>query len=260
MKRWMLLVLMLGLLSGCSEMEPRHGTKVVLDFANKTPTREQIANVSNYIVRRARSVLGAKRVRVDSVTDSSLVFLLPGKKISRKQAAALIEQASLEFYDLKRVATKQHPNRPWELNKRATPDAPYIFMGPDAQRLDSNDSSIDLLREIAGRPKEKPILTGQDVLPPASMVQSKHGYAVLVRFKPDGARRFREFSRRNPGEYVGVFYNGRLISAPVIDKPIENGEAYITGFKSYDEARSAAEQLSSGTIPLKLNIRSVSRY
>lgn len=259
-RRSITLVLLLGLLSGCSQVEPRTGTRIVLAFSGRAPTREQTARVSDYLVRRARYALGASRARVESVTDSSLVLLLPGKRVTRKEAAVLTERASLEFYHMKSVATRRHPDRPWELKERSTPGAPYIFVGSDAQRIDSNDPSDDLLRDVVGYHKERPLLTGKDLLPPASTAQSKHGYAVLVRFTPDGARRFREFSRQNPGEYVGVFYNGRLISVPTIDKPIPKGEAYITGFKTAAEAQSAANQLSSGVMPAKLTIRSVTRY
>ena len=258
--RSIVLLLALGVLSGCSRIEPQHGTRVVFGFPSKTPTREQIASVCGFLVRRARYVLGARRARVESVTESSLVLLLPAKKVSRKDAAALTERASLEFYHLKRVATALRPNRLWELKERATPDSPYIFAGPDAQRIDSSDPSDDLLREVAGYPKAKPILTGSDLLPPASTAQSKHGYAVLVHFTAQGARVFGEFTQRNKGEYVGVFYNGRLLSVPMIDKPIPKGEAYITGFKSLAEAQSAASQLNSGVLPVKLAIRSVKRY
>lgn len=248
------------IVGGCGLVEPRHGTRVVIELEGSSASRDKIAATSRYLMKRAAGALGATRARVASVTDGSLVLLLPGKRVSRKGAERLLETSSLEFYHLKSVSTKAHPNRPWRLLPRTKADSPYIFVGPNALRVTSADGSTDALTDIAGSPKEQPILTGKDVVPRSYASGKKRSWAVYVQFTSDGARTFHEFTKQNRGELIGVFYNGRLVSVPIISEPISGGEVFITGFRNMEEAQAAAEQINAGMLPVNARISSVSHY
>ena len=248
------------LLQGCSEIEPRTGTRVSLSTIRKAPSREQTAEICTYLTNRSRQVLGVKRARIDRVTDGTFVLLLPGTKVSRENVDLLVEAASLEFYHLDNVATRRHPNRPWKLKLPASRGAPYIFLGPEGKRIDSGEDPLDFLKEVVKYPEQKPILTGEDVLPTALAKESEAGWSVLARFNKNGAKKLYDFTKNNRGEYLAVFHNGRLVSAPLVGKAISGGEAFITGFKTSAEARSAADQVNSGVLPVKMRIESVDYY
>jgi preprotein translocase subunit SecD len=247
--------------SGCSDVEPKTGTRVTFLFPpGRAIERQLVAETSGYLMMRSAAVLGAERSRVESVDSRSIVLLLPGKKIPRKEIGKLLESASLEFYHLARVATKGFPGRPWQVRPPRSRNAPYVFSGPNAQRIDSYKEPEELLRQVVGYPSAKPILTGKDVLPDAGFREVVSGWAVLIHFTKAGARKFHEFTRDNRGEYLAVFHNGSLVSAAVVGKPIKGGEVFLTGFRSADEAKSAVAEINAGHLPVKVTVKSVSYY
>lgn len=249
------------LAAGCSEIEPKNGTRVTFALpSGGAVSREKTAELSRYLVLRGVGVLDVEKPRVESVDGSRLVLLLPGRKVPKENVAKLLERTSLEFYHLKNVATKTHPDRPWQLRLPKAKGAPYVFAGPDSTRIDSHAHPDALLADVIGGPAEEPILTGADVLPQASHRQVASGWAVLVRFTEDGARRFFEFTRKNRGEYLAVFYNGSLISAAMVEDPIDGGEAFLTGFWTLPDATAAVNQLNAGVLPVEVEIRSVKYY
>lgn len=259
---WRLIIALVSitlLAAGCSELEPKTGTKVV--FASIKPmTRQQIADASRYLTLRGRLLLGVSGPRIQSVTDSSITLLLPGEKIARSEIEKLIEPNSLELYHLSKVATTNHPARLWKMKVPARAGGSYLFSGPNATLIDSRLDPKSLLKEVVGVPTEKPVLTGDDILPSAAPQQASEGWSVLVKFTEDGARRFHDFTKHNIGEYLAVFYNGRMISAPLIKEAISDGQAYITGFGSGEQARAAVHGINAGTLPINLEIVNVEYY
>ena len=249
------------LAQGCSNFEPKTGTRVTYTFpGNKPITRDTLAGVSRYLMTKGQTALGVKGPRIDSVTDISLVLLLPGKKIPAADIVKLTQATSIELYHLSNVATRRYPDRPWKLKSPSTPTKSYLFLGPEAKRVDSHKDPQALLREVVGYPKTKPVLTGKDISPTASCRPITNGWAVLVRFTPKGAKIFHDFTKANKGEYLAVFYNGRMLSAPIIEDAIPGGEAYITGFGGEDQARGAVAELNAGDLPIEVKIDSVEYY
>lgn len=249
------------LLAGCSDIEPQTGTRVTFKFETSKPiTRPQLAATSKYLTIRGGLLLGVRGPRVDEVSDYSITLLLPGKKVPRSEVDRLIEPYSIELYHLSNVATAGAPNRPWKMKQPSKPSGSYLFIGPDAKRIDSRKESQALLAEVVGVPRVKPVLTGRDILQTATFRPIKNGWAVLVTFTPSGTKTFYQFTKANRGEYLAVFYNGRLVSAPVIKDAIAEGQAYITGFAGEDQARAAASGINAGTLPLKVKITGVEYY
>lgn len=258
--RLILMALVFAALAGCSEVEPRSGTRVTLRVLEDDAGREEIADVSRYLIRRSADVLDADRARVESVKDGRIVLLLPGVRVTRKEAARLLDTASIEFYHLKNVASEGAPDRPWRIRVPETGRASYLFAGPDAQLIDSRREPEEVLKRVVGAPAEKPILTGDHTLPTATYQTLEGGIVVYVEFDARGAKIFHEFTRDHKGELLAVFYNGVLISAPVITEPISGGRASVTGFRTLAEARSAVAKLNAGRLPLKVRIESVEPY
>lgn len=246
---------------GCSWLGPKTGTRITFAFPKGGHVRrERLAELSRYLIMRCSGVLDVHNARVESVTNDSLVLLLPGKRVSAADAAKLLKGTGLEFYHLKKVATEAHPDRLWQMRLPTRASGSYIFLGPSATRIDSQLHKELLLKEVVGRPVEKPVLDGDDVLPNAAVRETGRGWAVNVRFNRNGTKTLRDFTRANRGEYLAIFYNGELISAPIIQDPIENGEAYITGFRTRADAEIAVSRLNSGVLPEAIRIKSVRTF
>jgi len=77
-----------------------------------------------------------------------------------------------------------------------------------------------------------------------------------VKFSLDkeGAVLFRDITQNNLQKQLAIVLDGSLISAPVIQTVIPNGEGRITGSFSRDAANSLAIVLESGSLPAPVNI------
>lgn len=252
--------MLLAALTGCSEIEPGSGTRVTITVVGPKPTREQTAELCRYLVRRSADVLNADRARVESVRDGRVFLLLPGMRITAKQADRLLDTASIEFYYLRHVASEREPDRPWRVTVPDVERASYLFAGPGGEMIDSRREPRKVLERVVGAPDEKPILTGEHVLPTARCHSSKEGVIVYVDFDAEGAKIFHEFTKKHRGERLAVFYNGLLVSAPVIKEPVPGGKASIAGFRTLGEAQVAVAQLNAGRLPLDVRIESVEPY
>lgn len=80
---------------------------------------------------------------------------------------------------------------------------------------------------------------------------------VSVRFTDEGAKLFAEITTAHVGEQLGIFLDGELLSAPVINEPITAGTAVISGNFTPEEARALAQNLSFGALPVPIKLQSV---
>jgi preprotein translocase subunit SecD len=79
---------------------------------------------------------------------------------------------------------------------------------------------------------------------------------VTVTFNDEGAKLFGTITRDNVGQQLGIFLDGELLSAPVINEAITGGTAVISGQFTPDEARELAENLSFGALPMPITLAS----
>lgn len=79
---------------------------------------------------------------------------------------------------------------------------------------------------------------------------------VSVKFTTEGAELFADITRSNVGEQLGIFLDGELLSAPVINEAITGGTAVISGGFTPDEARALAQNLSFGALPVPIELQS----
>ncbi|MEN9920859.1 MAG: hypothetical protein RL538_752 [Candidatus Parcubacteria bacterium] len=79
---------------------------------------------------------------------------------------------------------------------------------------------------------------------------------VSVKFNEEGGQLFADITRNNVGRQLGIFLDGELLSAPVINEAITGGTAIISGNFTADEARALAENLSFGALPMPISLES----
>lgn len=97
------------------------------------------------------------------------------------------------------------------------------------------------------------IVSGKDVVD-AYAQQTTSGYVVALKFSKDGAKRFAEGTRKYLGQNIGIYLDGKMISNPVVQSEIDNGEAVIEGMKDLNEAKTLAQQIKAGALPFALNV------
>lgn len=248
-------------MSGCSQIEPQTGTRVTFSIDSQKPlSRPQVAQLSRYLVKKSGVALNADRARIDSVDKTTLVLLLPGKKIEKKRVGQLLYSGVFEFMHLTNVATDQNTGRPWRLSLPQGKQKSYLFTGSDGKRLDSANDSENLIMTNVVSADQQPILSGKDMEPTAMYQQTKHGWALLIRFNKSGAKKLQAFTSANKGEYLAMFDRDKLISAAEIVDPIEGGEVFLTGFTTEEQVNSLVTDINGADLPRRLQVKSVEYY
>jgi protein-export membrane protein SecD len=79
---------------------------------------------------------------------------------------------------------------------------------------------------------------------------------VSIVFNEEGAKLFETITRENTGKSLAIFLDGEMISAPRINEAIVGGRATISGGFTPDEARSLAQNLNFGALPVPVTLAS----
>lgn len=77
---------------------------------------------------------------------------------------------------------------------------------------------------------------------------------VSLEFTPEGKKLFAEITRRNVGKPVGIYIDKSLLSAPVVQQEIADGNAVITGKFTTDAAKNLVVSINSGALPVPLRL------
>ena len=117
-------------------------------------------------------------------------------------------------------------------------------------------------REIIGRtarlsfvgPDGKEIVTGAHLT--KAMVE-QNVYVdpkpyVSIKFDEEGTRKFGKATGEFLKQPISIVLDGEVISSPIVNSVITNGEAIITGNFTYEEAADLALLLRSGSLPVEL--------
>ncbi len=77
---------------------------------------------------------------------------------------------------------------------------------------------------------------------------------VLLTFTEEGSKLFAEITQRNINKPVAIFIDEFLISAPIVQQAILDGNAVISGNFTLNEAKKLAIAINSGALPLSINL------
>jgi len=99
------------------------------------------------------------------------------------------------------------------------------------------------------------LLTGKDVKKASVVFSQQDGKPqVSLSFTPDGGKLFAEITKRNISKPLAIFIDNMLISAPVVQQEILDGNAVITGNFTVDQAKKLAIAINSGALPVTVNL------
>jgi len=98
-------------------------------------------------------------------------------------------------------------------------------------------------------------LTGKHIKKASVTFDSQTGKPqVALGFNKEGVNLFSDITSRNVGKQVGIFIDNFIISAPVVQQPITDGNAVITGNFTVDESKKLAIAINSGALPLPIHL------
>lgn len=238
------------------QVDPRSGD----DWpADRTKRVEKMSAIRKTIVNRVKGLSGVTEpvVVVQNPGDPRprLVVELPGVKDPDKALERIKSTASLEFYYLKDVHNANNPMGRWRMEPPLTEDRSYVFSGPRGETIDSEKQPEEVLKQVVNFEKNRPILTGKDLLPNANVSLNQRNQSVIsIEFNKEGTEIFRKFTRAHVDDILAVFFDGKLLTAPTINEPIPSGKAEISGFKTLQDAKKTAELLNAGALPVPLEV------
>jgi len=77
---------------------------------------------------------------------------------------------------------------------------------------------------------------------------------VSLEFDKEGAELFREITENNIGKTIAIYLDGEIISAPVVNTAITNGQAIISGDFTLEESKDLARRLNAGALPVPISL------
>ncbi len=99
------------------------------------------------------------------------------------------------------------------------------------------------------------ILDGTDVQDANAMWYEEYGIqknVVDLILKPSGTEKFAKATTAHVGEAIAIVYDGNVVSAPVVQQPLTDGKAQISGSFTTEEAMNLATTIRVGALPLEL--------
>ncbi len=79
---------------------------------------------------------------------------------------------------------------------------------------------------------------------------------VGIEFNDEGKKLFADITTQNVGKPVGIFLDGQAISVPTVQEAITDGSAVISGKFTIAEAKTLAQRLNAGALPVPIALES----
>ncbi len=79
-------------------------------------------------------------------------------------------------------------------------------------------------------------------------------FVVELSMTSEGTKKFADATTKayEKGESLAIYYDGELISVPMVNSPITDGKAWISGMESFEEAANLATSIRIGGLSLEL--------
>jgi protein-export membrane protein SecD len=132
-----------------------------------------------------------------------------------------------------------------------TPVLEFRLLKGDSPPSDISTSTVNQYFESAA-------ITGKDLK--SAQIQFNQAIGglnepvVLLTFNAKGTRIFANLTKENVGRYFGMFLDGVPISVPVINEPILDGKAVISGNFTPEGAKELARNLNYGALPVPIEL------
>jgi preprotein translocase subunit SecD len=214
-------------------LDLRGGLQALLEAdvpAETTVSAEELLNAKNILQNRANS-LGVSEVVMQTAGDRRIVAEFPGVTNPEEVVSALKQTALLEFVDM-----------------GTTPAAEGTKIQTDFG-VENSPATTD-----TGETIYHTVMTGAG-LKSAAVSRSQTGeYAISFVLNSDATDLFAEYTTSHQKQYLAIVLDKQVISAPIIQTPITDGQGQISGNFTQASANTLAIQLRSGALPIPIKV------
>ena len=215
-------------------------------------TAQDMTGAINVVENRVNA-LGVSEAVVQKAGDRRIVVELPGVEDPDKAVETIGTTALLEFVDFSSVSQAELPQ--YVGQKIATDFLPEGET-PSPQPTPTSLPTTSTITNTAVISPElqiwNTIMIGDDIENVGVQVNETGGFQVAFQLTPEGTQKFADFTAAHVGLPLAIVLDKTVISAPVINEAITEGQGVITGNFTSEEANQLAIQLRSGSLPIPL--------
>ena len=191
---------------------------------------EDMQNAKGILENRANA-LGVSEVVMQVAGDRRIVAEFPGVSNPEEVVAALKQTALLEFVDM-----------------GTTPTAEGITIKTDFG-MENAPATTE-----TGETIYHTVMTGTG-LKTAAVGRSQAGeYLISFELKSEATDLFGEYTTSHQQQYLAIVLDKQVISTPIIQSPITDGQGQISGRFTQESAQTLAVQLRSGALPIPIKV------
>lgn len=196
----------------------------------RADTSKVVSGDVNSAMQSLRDVV-ERRVNVFGVSEP-VVQVERGGVVGQGEQRLIVELPGVTDLAQAVKAIGQTPTLDFRLEKKNASTTTYEATGLTGQYLDH--AALEFSTGRAGTLSNQPI--------------------IVLTFNSEGAKRFKDITTNNVGTALGIFLDDTLISSPVIQEAIPNGEATVTGTFTPDSARELVRNLNFGALPIPIEL------
>ena len=198
------------------------------DLPEGTVIEVEKMRTATRIVENRVNGLGVMEALVQQAGDRRIVVELPGVEDPTVAIATIQETGLLEFVDMGN-----------------TPQAAGTIIVTDVFTSESPQTDERVWHTV---------MTG-DTIENVQVRRDPSGqYVIQFQLNSEGADIFAEYTTNHVGEYLGIVLDKTVVSAPVVNEPINEGEGVISGAFTIESANNLAVQLRYGSLPIPLKV------
>ncbi|MBI4049411.1 MAG: protein translocase subunit SecD [Candidatus Doudnabacteria bacterium] len=187
--------------------------------------RSDAMNSARDVIERRVNAFGVSEPVVQVSGSNRIIVELPGVKDINEAIKLIGQTPFLEFRE-------ENPNPP-----QITPNA--------AGEIILDENQVFIPTTLTGKELERASL---------EFDQRTGAPNIVLQFDAEGTKKFSDITAKNVNKRVGIFLDGQLLSAPVVNEAITNGRALITGQFSVAEAKELVTRLNSGALPVPIKL------
>ena len=230
-----------------SELELRDEGKdyvvVALKSSEIRRIKENAINQTLEVIRNRIDQFGVAEPTITRVGSDRVLVQLPGVKDPKRAIGIIGKTARLEF----KLLDEEHSVQ--EALKKGVPPGDEILYGKRVDR------TTDRVIKIPYLVKKRVLLTGDHITDARVKIDPMYNEPyVALNFDKVGAKIFARITKENVKKRLAIILDNVVYSAPVIQEPIPNGRAQITGRFTSQEAHDLAIVLRAGALPAPVKI------
>lgn len=239
-------------------LDLRGGMQVILQVPEGYTIDQESLQVASKILESRANALGVSEVVFQVTGQNYILGEFPGLQNTGEVVKVIKQTGLLEIVDIGSDRLQEDSIITTDYQGTVKSNS-LVQPTPTSEGISTG--SLDLI--TTPQPNEKvyhTILTGASIdnVALGAPTASNSGYSVRISFNSEGASIFSDYTKNNIGKMVAIVLDKKVISTPVIQSHIPDGQGVISGqypnVFTYDEANKLTVTLHYGSLPVALEI------